>query len=185
MKKCLFLFLSVLFVFSSCKSTLKSNKSEDYTKQIDSEINVYVAMHATNKQKSKFLDALAKKVADDFDKRGIKANTQVFRLDEEDDLDKFLDENILPIHPDGQTLLIVETGIELQHGYGTVGYAEFSIFTMVLTDHSLKKDVWISESKTGWGILVGGVDTFAGHISKRMVKTMERDNLLKKVDTDK
>lgn len=50
---------------------------------------------------------------------------------------------------------------------------------------NLNKNVWISKGRTAWGTIPGGANTIAGYISGPLIRTMEKDNLLNKIDANR
>lgn len=165
-----FFFLSVILL-SSCKTSVKTNKLSDYNKQIKDNISVYIAVMADGKSKTKFAEGLKDKLISEFADRDIEADITILETDKSKSSHDFRPEDIKTNNANGLTLLISESA-KFEYTRST-----FYGWTMRLTDHNLKRDVWVSEQlKTA----ISGIGSAPNAVSKIILNSLKRDNLLSK-----
>lgn len=169
MKKNILFVLSALLLFASCKTTFTSNKLSGYDKKIEGDLTIYMA-YVESTEKDKLFEGMKKDMIDKFAQRGVKADVIILKI--ENILNK---EDIKTNNPNGLTLLIHESTITTY----TSNY-ESSKATLILTDHTLGKDVWKSETALTYKGVLGGASKAGGTYSSAIIRTLEKDGLLKK-----
>ncbi len=166
----LLLLLSCL-LFPSCKTSVKTNKLSDYNKKIENNISIYIAVMADGKSKTKFAENLKEKLISKFAEKNIKADVTILETEKNKSSHDFKPEDIKTNNPNGLTLLITENA-KFEYTRST-----FYGLTMRLTDHNLKKDVWVSEQLQ---IAISGIGSAPNALSNIIFNSLERDNLLDK-----
>lgn len=175
MKKILLL-LPFIILFSSCMS-IKTNKAQDYNEKISDNLTVYIAILDGHGEKSKWCNLLNERLSEQFSLRGIKTDVTIWESPQNEWTHNFKKKDIKTKNRNGLTMLIAEKS-QLTRLGGPGGTRE-SMFSVILTDHNLEKDVWSAEIEVPWGDL-GGTKAIAKMACKRIIKSLQKDKLIEK-----